>query len=496
MADETLLEDGNSRNIAGAVTDNAAQEIRRLRIDDTTKGLKVMIVGGSGSGTVTSITQGAGILLSPSPITTTGSISLATAIQPIATLGSALQSIRVNAGATALEYYTPSVSSGTVTSVSVITANGVSGVVATATTTPAITLTLGAITPTSVNAVVISGSSTPTLAVTGTSSISGSNTGDQTITLTGDVTGTGTGSFATTVAKLAGVAIGTPTGTTNVVFSNSPTLVTPALGTPTALVGTNITGTATGFISGSSNALQSATTTVNTSSATAPTSGQVLTATSGTAATWQTPSSTSIPKSLTSSDFSAIARFATSLVGTGTVTVTTPSTVMGSGSGSGSSAQVLMSVSAELYNQSPLWTGSFDVDTVGTTGSAFMGIGQPTVSGTGHTYTVRHIGFKILCVAGVDSLYATQADGTTENASAALTTLTGGDRFDLIAQVNGSSSVDYYWRKNGGALSSATNLTSNMPSTTFAQNNLAFSVSNNSTAANIGFTLYATSYQR
>ncbi len=40
--------------------------------------------------------------------------------------------------------------SGTVTSVSVVTANGVSGSVATATTTPAITLTLGAITPSSV----------------------------------------------------------------------------------------------------------------------------------------------------------------------------------------------------------------------------------------------------------------------------------------------------------------------------------------------------------
>lgn len=41
---------------------------------------------------------------------------------------------------------------GTVTSVSVTTANGVSGTVATSTTTPAITLTLGAITPTSVAA--------------------------------------------------------------------------------------------------------------------------------------------------------------------------------------------------------------------------------------------------------------------------------------------------------------------------------------------------------
>jgi hypothetical protein len=80
---------------------------------------------------------------------------------------------------------------GTVTSVSVSTANGVSGTVATSTTTPAISLTLGAITPTSVGA---SGS------VTG-SNLSGTNTGDQTITLTGDVTGSGTGSFATAIAS-------------------------------------------------------------------------------------------------------------------------------------------------------------------------------------------------------------------------------------------------------------------------------------------------------
>lgn len=44
------------------------------------------------------------------------------------------------------------VGGGTVTSVSVVTANGISGSVATATSTPAITLTLGAITPSSVNA--------------------------------------------------------------------------------------------------------------------------------------------------------------------------------------------------------------------------------------------------------------------------------------------------------------------------------------------------------
>ena len=57
--------------------------------------------------------------------------------------------LRVNVGETGVEYATAG-GSGTVTSVSIVTANGVSGSVATSTTTPAITLTLGAITPSSV----------------------------------------------------------------------------------------------------------------------------------------------------------------------------------------------------------------------------------------------------------------------------------------------------------------------------------------------------------
>ena len=85
--------------------------------------------------------------------------------------------------------------SGTVTTVSIVTANGVSGTVANPTTTPAITISLGDITPTSV---------TSSGAVTGSNlsgSSSGTNTGDQTITLTGDVTGSGTGSFVTTISS-------------------------------------------------------------------------------------------------------------------------------------------------------------------------------------------------------------------------------------------------------------------------------------------------------
>lgn len=64
---------------------------------------------------------------------------------------------------------------GTVTIVSVVTANGVSGTVATDTTTPAITLTLGAITPTSVNGLTIT-TSTGTLTIANGKTVSVSNT--------------------------------------------------------------------------------------------------------------------------------------------------------------------------------------------------------------------------------------------------------------------------------------------------------------------------------
>jgi hypothetical protein len=47
-----------------------------------------------------------------------------------------------------------------------------------------------------------------------------------------------------------GSGVTTKTGTGDVVLSNSPTLITPALGTPSALVGTNISGTAAGLTAG------------------------------------------------------------------------------------------------------------------------------------------------------------------------------------------------------------------------------------------------------
>jgi hypothetical protein len=185
---------------------------------------------------------------------------------------------------------------GTVTQVSVVTANGFAGTVATDTTTPAITLTtsitgilqgngtaisaasttgsgnvvlstsptlvtptLGAALATSINGLTLT-SSTGALTVANGKTLTASNTltftgtdgssvafgaggtvlyGNQTITLSGNVTGSGSTSISTTVAQIGAQAVSGTTGTTNVVFSNSPTLVTPTLG---AALATSING--------------------------------------------------------------------------------------------------------------------------------------------------------------------------------------------------------------------------------------------------------------
>jgi hypothetical protein len=77
--------------------------------------------------------------------------------------------------------------------------------------------------------------------------------------LTGLPISTGVSGLGSGVATFLGTpssanlasAVTDETGSGALVFANSPTLVTPALGTPSALVGTNITGTASGLTAGS-----------------------------------------------------------------------------------------------------------------------------------------------------------------------------------------------------------------------------------------------------
>jgi hypothetical protein len=118
--------------------------------------------------------------------------------------------------------------SGTVMSVSVVTANGISGSVANPTTTPAITLTLGAITPSSV-------------AIGAGSAITSSGSGGSLTSLAYLTPGSG-------IATALGLALN---GSGAISASTSPTFVTPALG---AATGTSLDGAAIGSVTPSTGA--------------------------------------------------------------------------------------------------------------------------------------------------------------------------------------------------------------------------------------------------
>ena len=200
-----------------------------------------------------------------------------------------------------------------------------------------------------------------------------------------------------------------------------------------------------------------------------------------------------------STTFEASGRYTTAVLGSGANAFGVNGLTSSTGVTLSSSANALWTtngdgVGEDIFAGSPTFGCSVRLS-LGTTASMYIGIGTATVAGSGHTFTTRHIGFKILFATGVASLYATQADGTTENASAALTTIIADDVLEVVCAVNGTISVDYYWRKNGGAFSAATNLTTNLPSAGNVTD-CQFSCSNDGTTSSVVIRVFAATYKR
>ena len=222
MASENAKLDDNEKPVAMAVTDDSNLYRKMFRIDDTTKGLKVMLVGGGGTGTITSITAGTGLTATvANPIVASGTIALDSKLAPLDTLGTALQSIRVNAGATALEYYSPAgglSGSGNANEIAYFTAGTVLGSLAVATY------------PNLTELSYVKGVTSGIQAQINGKQASGSYlTGNQTITLSGIVTGSGataiTTSFGTFTSATLATALSDETGTGVAVFNNKPTFL-------------------------------------------------------------------------------------------------------------------------------------------------------------------------------------------------------------------------------------------------------------------------------
>jgi hypothetical protein len=277
------------------------------------------------------------------------------------------------------------------------------------------------------------------------------------------------------------------TGTGGLVRAGSPALITPSMaaivvsgwtltlptGASDTLVSKNSTDTLTNkSISGwqITSAVANATDSVKVGGVTitgTPNAWDVPIATSGTAATWWAPAGWwASTKCYINSNFETKARFAETTTGSGATNTfnDTGASIVTSNSTQGSMKIVWSTGGNELalFANSPKMTqvikmGNLGFPSATTTGSIFMGIWDITVSNTAHTFTQRHIGFKVLYSGGAHTLFATHADWTTENASSALTSLWTGCFHEICLELDlyrklAPHRVDYYWRKNGGAL--------------------------------------------
>lgn len=203
-----------------------------------------------------------------------------------------------------------------------------------------------------------------------------------------------------------------------------------------------------------------------------------------------------VPLCVMFTEFAASAKHSQTATGGGTCTFGLRGILINTSATGTSSELVNWQMGAEGAEiGSPQGSYVVRLETIGTDFQSLFAVGNPTVNGTSINYLGNHIGFKITRTgSGTVSLFATQADGTTETASAALATVGASEIYNLSWKANAVASIDYYWRRDGGAISSATNLTTNIPSS--LTGNHSFSVSNATVASQTQFYVYSASYQR
>jgi hypothetical protein len=295
------------------------------------------------------------------------------------------------------------------------------------------------------------------------------------------------------------------TGTGNVVMSASPTLTgtigaaAMTLSTP-LVVGSGGSGvashTAYGVIVGGTG------TTAATQTITPGDSGTILTSGgTGGVPTWGAAATQVIPQVIQSTAFETAARFTETNVSGGNSTFNTQGVELDTSATISSSTQIKWNlVRAEnaggLFTTFPAQFGAFlGIDTFGTDRQDFYGLGTPTVGASGITYTDDHIGVKIVrASSGTTTVSATTALSSTESATA-LTTVVADDTVDVCIELVSASSIKFYYRKNGSTWSAATEITTNIPTST-AMVAASFAISNSGVATRTAVKVYSAYYLR
>jgi len=130
-------------------------------------------------------------------------------------------------------------------------------------------------------------------------------------------------------------------------------------------------------------------------------------------------------------------------------------------------ARALWWVTGSVFNNEPTFTCSLyalDGFEVGD-GVAYIGLGNPTISGSSFTeQNKNHCGFEFKKTAGVTTITLIQCDGSgSVDFENSWLTVENGDSIELFLKLK-STGIEYWNRKNGGALSAVTTLTDYMPS--------------------------------
>ena len=314
--------------------------------------------------------------------------------------------------------------SGTVTSVSVATANGVSGSVANPTTTPAITLTLGAIVPTTVNGnTITTGTGTLTLG---------------SVTLNAGAGGTlGALSFITPAAGVAtflatpssanfGAALTDKTGTGVNVFATSPTLTTPNIGVATA---TSING----------NTFTTGTYTLTGTAGKTLTFQNTITLAGTDAQTYTFPTtSATIARTDAAQSFTGLQTFGAGIASTGSVTITAGNVVSGAANNISWSGRGILTSPAAAQIQH----GAADAASPVAQMINFQSVVAGNANTAGANATIQ--GSLSNGSGGGDILIKTtlsNAASGTQNTAATALTLKGGDQSIIMASTTDATST-------------------------------------------------------
>lgn len=197
--------------------------------------------------------------------------------------------------------------------------------------------------------------------------------------------------------------------------------------------------------------------------------------------------------------FETAGRFTNTSGGGGSYTYNTNGLTLATSATGTSFAKATWFVTPKVFQGSPVITAVVNMNTLNAAsggGAAFFGLGEVTMDGGGTSFgSLSFAGFWLQKDTSVVNLYAVQNNGNASHAqSSILTTLANNDVLELMAKINGTGSVDYYWRKNVTGAFTKLTLSTKVPVATiqFYQ----FSITNVTSAFEFSMSVTSASYER